>query len=75
MGIVIIVTNWITFASVKERYTRDEEEEEPGFIEGFRIAFSNRPFVMVTCHLPHVLVSYSIYPGQYVTICSVLDWG
>ena len=48
MGIVIIVTNWITFASVKERYTRDEEEEEPGFIEGFRIAFSNRPFVMVT---------------------------
>ena len=48
MGIVIIVTNWITFATTKETYTQDEEIEEPGFIEGFKIAFNNRPFLMVT---------------------------
>ena len=48
MSIVILVSNWITFASVKERYSDEERGEEPGFIEGFRIAFSNRPFIMVT---------------------------
>ncbi len=48
MGAVIIITNWITFAATKETYTQDEEIEEPGFIEGFRIAFNNRPFLMVT---------------------------
>ncbi|MCB8945897.1 MAG: MFS transporter [Ardenticatenaceae bacterium] len=48
MGIVIIVTNLITFAAIKESYVKDEAEPEPGFLEGFRIAFSNRPFVMVT---------------------------
>ncbi len=48
MGVVIIVTNLITFASTKETYFQDKDIEEPGFIEGFKIAFSNRPFVMVT---------------------------
>jgi GPH family glycoside/pentoside/hexuronide:cation symporter len=48
MGAVIIISNWITFASTKETYQREEEEEEPGFIEGFKIAFGNRPFLMVT---------------------------
>ncbi|MCB0012964.1 MAG: MFS transporter [Anaerolineales bacterium] len=48
MGAVIIVTNWITFASVQERYVPVEQADEPGFIEGFKIAFSNRPFLMVT---------------------------
>ncbi|MCP4357103.1 MAG: MFS transporter [Chloroflexi bacterium] len=48
MGLVIIVTNFITFMSIKETYVKDEDEKEPGFIEGFRIAFGNRPFVMVT---------------------------
>ncbi len=48
MGIVIIVTNFITFAAIKETYSKDTNEKEPGFIEGVRIAFSNRAFVMVT---------------------------
>ena len=49
MGVVILLSNWITFASTKERYFQEQEtQKEPGFIEGFRIAFTNRPFVMVT---------------------------
>ncbi len=48
MGLVIILSNWITFASTRETYKREDAKEEPGFIEGFRIAFSNRAFLMVT---------------------------
>lgn len=48
LGAVIIVTNWITFAATKETHQRTENEDEPGFIEGFKIAFGNRPFLMVT---------------------------
>lgn len=48
MGVVIIITNLITFSAIKETYVRDEKEKDPGFLEGFRIAFANRPFVMVT---------------------------
>ncbi|HJS28213.1 MAG TPA: MFS transporter, partial [Anaerolineales bacterium] len=48
MAVVIVVSNWITFASVKETYHSEERRKEPGFLEGFRIAFRNRPFLMVT---------------------------
>ena len=50
MGIIIVASNWITFASTKERYIKqeDEHEQRPGFIQGFVIAFKNRPFLMVT---------------------------
>ncbi len=53
MGLVIIVTNLITFAFTEERFFHEETKKEergsePGFIEGFVIAFKNRPFVMVT---------------------------
>jgi GPH family glycoside/pentoside/hexuronide:cation symporter len=48
LGTVIIITNWITFAAIKETHQKTEDEEEPGFIEGFKIAFGNRPFIMVT---------------------------
>jgi GPH family glycoside/pentoside/hexuronide:cation symporter len=48
LGAVIIITNWITFAAIKETHQRTENEDEPGFIEGFKIAFGNRPFIMVT---------------------------
>lgn len=49
MGLVIIITNLLTFAFTEERFFHEEtKKEEPGFIEGFVIAFRNRPFVMVT---------------------------
>jgi glycoside/pentoside/hexuronide:cation symporter, GPH family len=48
LGGVIIITNWITFAAITETHQKSEDEEEPGFIEGFKIAFGNRPFIMVT---------------------------
>lgn len=49
MGLVIVFTNVITFAFTEERFFHEEvKKEEPGFIEGFVIAFRNRPFVMVT---------------------------
>lgn len=48
LGGVIIITNWITFAAIKETHQKVEDEKEPGFIEGFKIAFGNRPFIMVT---------------------------
>jgi GPH family glycoside/pentoside/hexuronide:cation symporter len=48
MAGVIIVSNMITFATTKETYFKEEDKKEPGFIEGFKIAFRNRPFLMVT---------------------------
>ncbi|MCL4266012.1 MAG: MFS transporter [Anaerolineae bacterium] len=48
LGAVIIVTNWITFAATKETHQKAEDEDEPGFVEGFKIAFGNRAFLMVT---------------------------
>lgn len=48
MCVLIILSNWITFAATRETYQPEENEVEPGFIEGFRIAFGNRPFLMVT---------------------------
>ncbi len=50
MGIVIVASNWITFASTTERFTNQENESEqqPGFLQGFVIAFKNRPFLLVT---------------------------
>lgn len=48
MGVVIIVTNLITFAATKETYFQSETAKEPGFVEGIKIAFNNRPFLMVT---------------------------
>lgn len=49
MGLVIVVTNFITFAYTEETFFQaGAEQQEPGFLEGFVIAFKNRPFVMVT---------------------------
>lgn len=49
LGVVIIATNLITFAFTDETYFEEEaDKEEPGFFEGFKIAFQNRPFLMVT---------------------------
>ncbi len=48
MGGVIIVTNLITFYFTEETFFQEARGSEPGFLEGFVIAFKNRPFVMVT---------------------------
>lgn len=48
MGIVIVASNWITFAATEERFASQADEQRPGFIQGFVIAFRNRPFLMVT---------------------------
>lgn len=53
MGLVIIVTNLVTFTFVRETFFQEEGGlapggSEPGFLESFVIAFKNRPFVMVT---------------------------
>lgn len=48
MGLVIVLSNWITFAAIRETHQFREDEQQPGFFQGFRIAFANRPFLMVT---------------------------
>ncbi len=45
---VIVVTNLITFAFTRENAAALSDEPELGFLEGLRVAFANRPFVLVT---------------------------
>lgn len=48
-SIFLIVPNFITFAFTKESHFKEKPKaEEPGFLEGLRIAFRNKPFVFVT---------------------------
>ncbi|WP_420642738.1 MFS transporter [Candidatus Leptofilum sp.] len=48
MGGIIILSNFITFAFTKETHFKDAaEEDDPGFIEGVKIALRNRPFLYV----------------------------
>lgn len=44
---VIIISNWITFAFTRETHYTEERPKGPGFLQGLRIVFSNRAFVMV----------------------------
>jgi GPH family glycoside/pentoside/hexuronide:cation symporter len=44
----IIGSNFITFAYTEEQFFQQERPPQPGFIEGFRIAFSNKAFIYVT---------------------------
>lgn len=48
MGGVIILSNLITFAFTKESHFKEiPSEDDPGFLEGVKIALSNRPFLYV----------------------------
>ena len=48
MGGIIILSNFITFAFTEESYFKgDTEEDDPGFVEGVKIALRNRPFLYV----------------------------
>lgn len=48
MGVVIVVSNLITFAFTEESYfKKDTEEDDPGFVAGVKIALRNRPFLYV----------------------------
>lgn len=44
----IISTSLVTFAFTREKHFRQEADSGPGFLEGMRIVFSNRPFIDVT---------------------------
>ena len=49
-AVVSIIGFMAVFFGIRERGTAVHKEDEgPGFIDGFRIAFSNRAFVLVTC--------------------------
>ncbi len=45
---VIILSNLITFLFTRESYFKEESEAPLGFLQGLKIAFSNRPFIFVT---------------------------
>ncbi|MCB8979715.1 MAG: MFS transporter [Ardenticatenaceae bacterium] len=48
MGGVIILSNFITFAFTEESHFKvADEEDDPGFVEGVKIALRNRPFLYV----------------------------
>ncbi len=48
MGGIIVISNLITFAFTEESHFKDAaEEDDPGFVEGVRIALRNRPFLYV----------------------------
>jgi glycoside/pentoside/hexuronide:cation symporter, GPH family len=48
MGGIIILSNFITFAFTKESYFQESTEaDDPGFVEGVKIALRNRPFLYV----------------------------
>lgn len=47
MAGIIILSNFITFAFTEESHFKEAEEEDPGFIEGVKIALKNRPFLYV----------------------------
>lgn len=38
----------VTFAFTRENHFREEAEDQPGFFQGLRVVFSNRPFLYVT---------------------------
>ena len=44
----IIVPNFITFVFTREVHYMEKRPQGPGFVEGLRIAFRNRPFLYVT---------------------------
>jgi GPH family glycoside/pentoside/hexuronide:cation symporter len=43
----LIVPNWITFAFTRETHFKEDRPQGPGFMQGLRIAFRNRPFIYV----------------------------
>lgn len=48
MGGVIVLSNFITFAYTEEHHFKDHTaENDPGFVEGVKIALRNRPFLYV----------------------------
>ena len=48
MGGIIIISNLITFAFTEESHFKEASaEDDPGFIEGVKIALQNRPFLYV----------------------------
>ena len=48
MGGVIVLSNFITFAFTEESHFKESDPaEDPGFVEGVRIALRNRPFLYV----------------------------
>jgi len=48
MGAVIVISNLITFAFTEESHFKEgTEANDPGFVEGVKIALQNRPFIYV----------------------------
>ncbi len=47
-AVFITVPNWITFAFTREVHFTEDRPKGPGFVEGLKIAFRNRAFVLVT---------------------------
>jgi GPH family glycoside/pentoside/hexuronide:cation symporter len=47
-AIVIAVPSLITFAFTRETHFQEERSEGPGLLEGLRIAFRNKAFILVT---------------------------
>ena len=48
MAGVIVLSNFITFAFTEESHFKEaSEEDDPGFVEGVKIALKNRPFLYV----------------------------
>ncbi len=48
MGGVIVLSNVLTFLFTEERHFKEEREaDDPGFVEGVKIALRNRPFLFV----------------------------
>ncbi|MFZ1396625.1 MAG: MFS transporter [Candidatus Promineifilaceae bacterium] len=48
MGGIIVLSNFITFAFTEESHFKEAaEEDDPGFVEGVKIALRNRPFLYV----------------------------
>ena len=47
-AVFITVPNWITFAFTREVHFTEDRPKGPGYLEGLKIAFRNRAFVLVT---------------------------
>lgn len=47
-SVISVAGFWVTYAGTREPARAAPTQDGPGFLEGFKIAFQNRPFVLVT---------------------------
>ncbi len=71
-AVFITVPNWITFAFTREVHFTEDRPKGPGYLEGLKIAFRNRAFVLVT--LIYLLSWLSIQFVQTNLILYVRYW-